>query len=168
MNKNLVLIGMPGCGKTTVGQLLSQLLAMPLADTDWMVERAVRRSIPDIFAQDGERAFRVLETKAAKQAAALKGTIISTGGGVVLRAENMAALSATGVVFFLDRSPEAIAGGDHGGRPLIGANRERVFELYTQRIFLYKKYAAHCIPNETTAENAAKQIAAIYLEECDR
>ncbi len=168
MNKNLVLIGMPGSGKTTVGQLLSQRLDLPLVDTDWMVEREAGRSIPDIFAQDGEAGFRALETRAARQAAAREGIVIATGGGMVLREENMAALSASGVVFFLDRPPEAIVGGDHMGRPLLAADRKRVFQLYTQRILLYKKYAMHCIFNDTTAEDAAKRIAAIYLGECGR
>jgi len=105
MNKNLVLIGMPGSGKTTVGQLLSQRLDLPLVDTDWMVEREAGRSIPDIFAQDGEASFRALETRAARQAAAREGIVIATGGGMVLREENMAAMSACGGVFFLDRPP---------------------------------------------------------------
>ncbi len=164
--KNLVLIGMPGSGKTSVSAVLSELLSMPAADTDVLVEEAAGRSIPDIFATDGEDAFRAMETAAAKQAAALDGAVIATGGGIVLRPENMEALSATGTVFFLDRDPAAIAGEDHSGRPLIGSDRERVWRLYEQRLPLYRKYARHTVPNAGTVEEAAKTIAELYGKEC--
>ena len=164
---NLVLIGMPGCGKTAVGALLSQRLGLPLLDTDAMVEETAGKSIPEIFAQAGEARFRDLETAAARAAAATDGAVIATGGGMVLRPENMEALSATGVIFFRDRSPEEIAGEDHAGRPLIGPDREKVFRLYTERIHLYRKYASYIISNTKTAEAAAKLIATIYLEECE-
>ena len=66
----------------------------------------------------------------------------------------------------LDRPPEDIAGEDHGGRPLIGSDRERVFQLYTQRIHLYRKYGAYTISNPKTPEEAAERIAALYRKEC--
>lgn len=164
--KNLVLIGMPGCGKTKVGIALSQLLNMPLVDTDQLIVEADGRSIPDIFAQEGEAAFRNMETAAAKRAAAMDGTIIATGGGIVLREENMKALAATGVIFFRNRDIAAIAGEDHGGRPLIGDDKERIYRLYDQRITYYQKYAQYTISNTNTVDEAARLIAAIYLEEC--
>lgn len=165
--KNLVLIGMPGCGKTKVGMALSQQLNMPLVDTDQLVVEADGRSIPDIFAQDGEAAFRDLETAAAKRAAAMDGVIIATGGGIVLREENMAALAATGIIFFRNRALESIAGEDHGGRPLIGSDKDRIYQLYAQRIFYYQKYAQYIISNTNTVAEAAKLIATIFLEECE-
>lgn len=164
--KNLVLIGMPGCGKTKVGIALSQLLNMPLVDTDQLIVEADGRSIPDIFAQEGEAAFRDMETAAAKRAAAMDGVIIATGGGMVLREENMKALAATGVIFFRNRDIAAIAGEDHGGRPLIGDDKERIYRLYDQRITYYQKYAQYTISNTNTVDEAARLIAAIYLEEC--
>lgn len=164
--KNLVLIGMPGCGKTKVGIALSQLLNMPLVDTDQLIVEADGRSIPDIFAQEGEAAFRDMETAAAKRAAAMDCTIIATGGGIVLREENMKALAATGVIFFRNRDIAAIAGEDHGGRPLIGDDKERIYRLYDQRITYYQKYAQYTISNTNTVDEAARLIAAIYLEEC--
>lgn len=164
--KNLVLIGMPGCGKTKVGMALSERLGMPLVDTDRLVVEAEGRSIPDIFARDGEGAFRDMETAAARRAAAMDGVIVATGGGMVLREENMAALSATGIIFFRDRALEAIAGENHGGRPLIGEDKEKIYQLYAQRITYYKKYAQYTISNTDTVEEAARQIAAIYRKEC--
>lgn len=165
--KNLVLIGMPGCGKTKVGMALSQLLNMPLVDTDQLIVEADGRSIPDIFAQEGEAAFRDMETAAAKRAAAMDGVIIATGGGMVLREENMRALAATGVIFFRNRAIEAIAGENHGGRPLIGDDKERIYRLYDQRIASYRKYAQYTISNTNTVDEAARLIAAIYREECE-
>lgn len=163
--KNIVLIGMPGCGKTKVGGVLSQLLDMPLVDTDQLVVETAGRSIPELFAQEGEEAFRDRETAAARQAAAMDGVVIATGGGMVLRPENMAALSATGLVFFRDRALEAIAAEDHGGRPLVGSDREKIYQLYTQRIELYRKYAQYTISHTDTVEEAAEQIAALYRKE---
>lgn len=164
--KNLVLIGMPGSGKTSIGQALAGLLDLPAVDTDGLVEQAAGRSIPDIFAADGEAAFRTMETAAARKAAAMDGAVIATGGGIVLREENMEALRATGIVFFRDRDLDAILGEDHSGRPLIGDRPERVRTLYNRRLPLYRKYADHTISRADTVEEAARQIAELYLKEC--
>ena len=163
---NLVLIGMPGSGKSTVGMILSRMLCMPLADTDALVEQAAGKTIPALFAQEGEAAFRDRETAAARQAAALDNTVIATGGGIVLRPENMEALAATGMIFFRDRDLEDILGEDHMGRPLVGRDPEKLRILYTQRIELYRKYAQYIISNTKTAEEAAARIAALYREAC--
>ena len=165
MRKNIVLIGMPGCGKTAVGRILAQLLDLPLVDTDELVEQAAGATIPEIFAAEGERAFRDRETAAARQAAGLEGTVIATGGGMVLRPENMEALGATGVIFFRDRALEAIIGEDHSGRPLVGSQPDKLKKLYTERIELYRKYAQYTISNTDTAQAAAEQIAALYEQE---
>lgn len=165
MKKNIVLIGMPGCGKSAVGRTLAAMLDMPLVDTDQMVEQAAGATIPEIFASEGERAFRDLETAAARRAAAMEGVVIATGGGMVLRAENMEALGETGVIFFRDRELAAIIGEDHSGRPLVGSQPDRLKKLYTERIDLYRKYAKYTISNTDTARAAAEQIAALYQKE---
>ena len=163
---NLVLIGMPGSGKSTVGKILSRMLCMPLADTDALVEQTAGKTIPELFAQEGETAFRDRETAAARQAASLDNTVIATGGGIILRPENMAALSATGLVFFRDRDLADILWVDHMGRPLVGSDPDKLRLLYTQRIELYRKYAQYTISNTKTAEEAAVRIAALYREAC--
>lgn len=163
---NLVLIGMPGSGKSTVGKILSRMLCMPLVDTDALVEQTAGKTIPTLFAQEGEAAFRDRETAAARQAAALDNTVIATGGGIVLRPENMEALAATGMIFFRDRDLEDILGEDHMGRPLVGRDPEKLRILYIQRIELYRKYAQYVISNTKTAEEAAVRIAALYREAC--
>lgn len=166
MKKNIVLIGMPGCGKSAVGRELSAMLHMVLVDTDQMVEQADGRSIPDIFAQDGETAFRDKEAAAAKQAAAMRGAIIATGGGMVLREENMQALRENGVIFFRDRDLADILGEDLTDRPLLSADKQRIYDLYEQRIHLYRRYADHIISDTNTARQAASCIAALYEREC--
>ena len=166
MKKNIVLIGMPGCGKSAVGRELSAILHMVLVDTDRMVEQADGRAISEIFAQESEAFFRDRETAAAKQAASMTGVIIATGGGMVLREENMQALRENGVVFFRDRDLADILGGDLSDRPLLSGDKQRIYDLYEQRIHLYRKYANHTISNTNTAREAAQRIAAIYEREC--
>ena len=166
MKKNLVLIGMPGSGKTKVGEELSRRLNMPVVDTDHMIEQEQGRSIPEIFSQDGEPAFRDMETAAARRAAAMEGIIIATGGGMILREENMQALAATGVIFFRNRALAAIVGENHEGRPLIGEDKQRIYRIYDQRIGLYNKFAQYTISNTDTVEEAAEQIAQLYRKEC--
>lgn len=100
----------------------------------------------------GEAAFRREETAAARRAAAMEGTVISTGGGIILRPENMEILSATGTVYFLDRDPRDIANTELDGRPLLSGGRDRVFLLYDQRINLYRKYARYTVPSTTVDE----------------
>lgn len=157
--RNIVLIGMPGSGKSTVGAALAQALGLPLADTDAMVEQAEGKSVAELFRVEGEPYFRARESEAARKAAALCGAVIATGGGIVLSEDNMRALRKTGTVFFLDRPPEDIVRGDLSDRPLIGDDRARVFRLYEQRISLYRKYADHIIENSKSPADAAERIS---------
>ncbi len=166
MKKNIVLIGMPGCGKSAVGRELAAMLDMTLVDTDRVVEQDDGRTIPEIFAREGEKAFRDKETAAVKRAAGMTNVIIATGGGVVLREENMDALGKTGIIFFRDRALADILGEDLSGRPLLSGDAKRIYDLYDRRIGLYRKYAQHTISNTDTARAAAERIAAIYEEEC--
>lgn len=142
MGKNIVLIGLPGCGKTTVGELLAKAMHRPLLDTDAMVVEKEGRSINEIFAAEGEDYFRAAETACAKAVAAREDCIIATGGGMVLRKENMDALKRNGVVYFLDRSAKEIARSvDVSGRPLQKDDPERIFRLQKERDKLYRRYA---------------------------
>lgn len=167
--KNLVLIGMPGSGKSKMGMLLSRRFSLPLLDTDAMVVERAGMTIPELFDRFGEAHFRDLETQAVQAAAGHGGAVVATGGGVILRPENMTALAETGVIFFRDRPPEAILGEDHRNRPLVGGDRaqarEKLFRLYEERIGLYKRYAHYYIPPTDTYQEAAEQIAEIYERE---
>ena len=103
MEKNIVLIGMMGSGKTTVGRLLARRLGRELADTDALIEQRTGRSIPDIFARDGEPAFRALELELCRELSGRKGLVIACGGGLPMQEEAIAALKENGLVFWLDR-----------------------------------------------------------------
>jgi len=106
--KNIVLVGFMGTGKSSIGQALAEALNRPLIDTDDVIEADNRVKIGEIFAQYGEAHFRDLETAAVRKVAALKNHVIATGGGAVLRKENMKMLRQSGIVFCLTATPEEI------------------------------------------------------------
>ena len=103
--KNIILIGMMGCGKTTCGRLLARRLGRELVDTDALIVEREGRSIPDIFAQSGEDYFRAREVEAAGELARQEGLIVACGGGLPLRPAAMDPLRETGTVSFLARDP---------------------------------------------------------------
>ena len=145
--KNIVLIGMPGCGKTTFGKRLARRLSLSFYDADEVLEQREQRTIKDFFAES-EEAFRAAETRTLAYLSELEGVIIATGGGAVKRAENMELLKRKGVVVFIDRKPEQILGNIEGdARPLLAADKQRIFKLYEERIDLYRKYADKIITN---------------------
>ena len=145
--KNIVLIGMPGCGKTTFGKRLARRLSLSFYDADEVLEQREQRTIKNFFAES-EDAFRSAETRTLAYLSELEGVIIATGGGAVKRAENMELLKRKGVVVFIDRKPEQILGNIEGdARPLLPADKQRIFRLYAERIDLYRKYADKIITN---------------------
>ena len=113
---NIALVGMPSCGKSTLGRLLAKQLGRPLVDLDEEIVKADGRSIPDLFAAEGEEGFRAKEAAQIARFGKEKGLVLSCGGGAVKRAENVRALRQNGVVLFIDRPVDALAVG--GGRPL--------------------------------------------------
>lgn len=146
--KNLVLIGLSGCGKSTFGRRLAKRLRLPLLDTDVIIEKKTGRTIPDIFAADGESGFRDIESACAREAAAVQGAVISTGGGMILREENMKELSKNGLVVFIDRHPSRILRSTTlKDRPLVQDDRDKLFRLYAARLALYRRHADVTIPN---------------------
>ncbi len=145
--KNIILIGMPGCGKTTFGRLLSKELKRDFHDADEVLEMREKRTIKDFFAES-EEAFRQAETRTLKYLAGLDGVIIATGGGAVKNQENMDILGENGVIIFIDRKPENIVACiDDTVRPLLTDDKMKVYDLYAQRIKLYQKYANYIVGN---------------------
>lgn len=150
---NIVLVGMPGCGKTTVGAELARLSGKPFADLDGEIVRRAGKPIPEIFSQEGEGAFRELESRALAEVCAKSGQVIATGGGAVLRAENRAALRRTGRVYWLRRDLNRLP---TGGRPLSQAGS--LEEMYRVRKPLYHEAADVVIDNSVAPEKTARLI----------
>ena len=153
--QNIVLIGMPGCGKSTVARLLAEALGRPTVDTDAMVEANAGRPIPDIFATDGETAFRQLETEAVRAAGMMSGAVIATGGGVVTQPRNRAPLSQNGKLVFIHRDLDLLA---TDGRPLSASGR--LAEMYQVRLPLYRAFADIEVDNDGTPEETVQKICA--------
>jgi shikimate kinase len=149
MSRNVVLIGFMGSGKTTVGRLVARQLGWKLVDTDAVVVRIEGRSIPEIFASDGEAAFRERESQVVLGVCAGERQVISTGGGVPLREDNASALREAGRVVWLTARPEIVVRRTirrASGRPLLtgGADEEpltRVLRMMSERGPLYQRLA---------------------------
>ena len=144
--KNIVLIGMPACGKSTIGYWLSKKIGYPLLDTDKYLEEKENRIISDIFSNEGEEYFRNLETKYLNELSEKEGLIISTGGGAVKKKENIDILKKNGIIIFLNREINDISKENHKHRPLL-QDINNIQKLYDERIDLYKKYSDIIIKN---------------------
>lgn len=139
--QNIVLIGMPGCGKTTIGKLLAKKLNMEFKDSDKVFTENICPNISKYFAGYGEDSFRCEETKILRQLSKTDNCIIATGGGVVERTENKKILQDSGIVVFINRSPENIATDvDTNSRPLLAEGKNKIFALYERRIAKYKDF----------------------------
>ncbi len=141
--QNLVLVGMPGCGKSTLGKILAESLEKEFCDTDMEVERAFGKKIPEIFSQQGEESFRLLETDAIRSVSLSGGKVIATGGGAILREENIRLLRQNGVILFLDAPLESLVA--TSDRPL-SSNAADLKRRYEERYDLYCVAADHRIP----------------------
>ena len=150
---NIALIGMPSSGKTTLGKLLAKQLGRTFVDLDDAIVKADGRSIPDIFAAEGEDGFRAKETEQTARFGKENRQLLSCGGGVVKRPENLRALHQNGVVLFIDRPVEALAVG--GSRPL-SSSMEALRTMEAQRRPLYRAAADAVVPNTGTLEDALR------------
>ena len=148
---NVALIGMPSCGKTTIGRALADRLGKRFVDLDEEIVRAAGCSIPDLFAAEGEDGFRAREAEQTARFAREGRQVFSCGGGVVKRPENLRALRQNGVVLFIDRPLDALTVG--GGRPL-STSAEALKAMEAQRRPLYLAAADAVIPNEMTVADA--------------
>ena len=157
--KNIILIGMMGCGKTTVGKLLATRLGKPLVDTDALIEGQEGMTVPEIFETQGEAYFRALETGVAQALSLRTDLIIACGGGLPLQKEAMAALKESGRVFWLDRDPgEIFDTEDLSGRPLAQEGRERFVALARERRAVYEGWADVTVTDFTSPVSTAARI----------
>lgn len=147
--ENIILIGMPGCGKSTLGKLIATQTGREFVDCDAEIVRAAGKPIPEIFAEEGEEGFRAHETAALAEFAKKSGLVIATGGGVVTRARNYPLMHQNGRILFLDIRPDELP---TDGRPLSKQKTPAV--LYAERLPLYRKMADEIIPiNRSIDEN---------------
>lgn len=157
-DKNIVLIGMPGSGKTTLGKQLASRLGRTFVDADDFVVQLEGKTIADMFAVS-EEYFRDAETRAAQELAKRRGLVVACGGGVIKRDVNIKILKRTGVVIFLDRSPDDIVTDvDVASRPLLKDGKQKVYDLYDERIALYRSAADYTIVNDKKAEEILDEL----------
>ena len=166
--KNIVLIGMPGSGKTTVSKLLSQQLCLPLIDIDEYIVDKYQQTIEDMF-NINEAYFRERETICCQEVGLLDGYVLSTGGGVIKNQVNVDALKQNGVIFLLDRSVENIIQDiETSTRPLLKEGKQKLYTLYEERHELYHQSADVVIDNNKEIVYTLKQIIdymeSIYID----
>ena len=150
---NIVLIGMAGCGKSTIGKRLSELLRKDLVDTDEMIVNTENKPIPEIFAEKGEDYFRWCENVAVNIAGREKSQIIATGGGVIVRPENYNSLKQNGIIVFINRDADLLP---TNGRPL--SQMHGVKALYEKRMPLYRQFSDIEVDGNGTIEEVANRI----------
>ena len=155
--RGVALVGMPGCGKSTIAQAVAKELGRACVDLDAEIEREAGKSIPEIFAQDGEEAFRAAETRAAQQFSK-ENAVLATGGGCVLRAENAQALRANSLVVWLKRAIDQLP---REGRPLSVGN---LYEMEQKRAPYYLAASDVQIENQGSVEEVAAAVVAALRE----
>jgi len=157
MTGNIILIGMPGCGKSSIGKALAENMKREFADTDELIAEEAGKSVPAIIEEDGENAFRKLESEALNSVCKQSGLVIATGGGIVKQAGNRDLIRQNGTVIFLDRDLNELP---TAGRPL--SESEGIASLAKTRLPLYKEWsdltvAVHGVG--VTAANILKSIS---------
>ena len=156
--QNLILVGMPGCGKSTIGTLLAEKCGKSFADCDSKIEALAGKPIPQIFSEDGEEVFRRWETQALEQLGKQSGLVIATGGGCVTRDRNYPLLHQNGTIIWLKRDLERLP---TDGRPLSQSNRLQ--DLYALRQPMYEAFSDVIIDNNGTEEKTIHSILS-YME----
>ncbi len=150
---NIILVGMPGCGKTTVGNLLASHYGRKLVDTDELIVKKAGKSIPEIFAEQGETGFRKIEAEIIKEVGKEKELVIATGGGVIVTPENFDALRQNGTVIFINRNIDVLP---TDGRPL--SQKNDLNEMFKKRLPLYRKICHFEVDGNGTPREVVERI----------
>ncbi len=159
--QNIVLIGMPASGKSTVGRLVAEKLRRDFVDTDEMIAEKAGMSIPNIFAACGEKKFREMESEIIRDVSVSSGIVIATGGGVPLKTQNMSALCENGRIYFIDRSLERLIPTED--RPL-SSTKEAIEQRYKERYSVYTAAADVIIDADCDAVSVADKITEEFLK----
>lgn len=157
---NIVLIGMPSAGKTTIGKMLEEKLGKEFFDLDDMIIAKAGKSIPEIFQESGEAGFRAIETEVAIEASKMNNKIIATGGGVVKHKVNMDFLRLNGITIFIDRDIDKLISSDPN-RPL-SSSKQALQQMYKERYPLYQKYATYVAVNNANIDETVDDIVNAY------
>ena len=155
--KNLVFIGMPACGKTTLGKEVAKRLDMPFIDFDAEIEREAKMTIPELFRSRGEGAFRQIESEIAQRYGNGNGYVLSVGGGTPITKENRNALKRNGIVFYVQRDLDKLI---TEGRPL--SQKEGVENLFQKRDAYYRAGCDFVVQNNTAIDTAVEDIITTY------
>lgn len=156
--EKLILIGMPGSGKTTIGKLLAREYNCSFCDMDDYIVKIAQKSIAELFSE-GEDIFRNYETQACEELSISNKAVISTGGGVIKKDVNMEILKETGIIIFIDRPIQKILEDINiNSRPLLENGKDRLYNLYNERINLYKKFSDIEILNDKSLNTAVYNI----------
>jgi shikimate dehydrogenase len=157
---NIVLIGMPSAGKTTIGKMLEEKLNKDFIDLDDMIIEKAGKTIPEIFQESGEAGFRAIETEVAIEASKMNNKIIATGGGAIKHKVNMDFLRLNGITIFIDRDVDKLISSDPN-RPL-SSSKQALQQMHKERQPLYQKYAAYVADNNTDIEETVNDIVSAY------
>lgn len=162
IDRNIVLIGFMGVGKTSVGKLLAEKMKYSFIDTDKLIESRTNMLISDIFERYGEKYFRKIESEVVEEASKAKGAVIATGGGVVLNPSNIDNLKKDGFIIFLDASPRFIYNNiiNEGHRPLLNEDNklEKIEQLLHQRKDYYNCYHSKIDVDELSVGQVADKV----------
>lgn len=157
---NIVLIGMPSAGKTTIGKMLEDRMQKEFIDLDDIIIEKAGKSIPEIFEESGEAGFRAIETEAAIEVSKLNNKIIATGGGTIKHKVNMDYLRQNGITIFIDRDVDKLISSDPN-RPL-SKSTDALEKMHAERLPLYQKYAAYVAVNNSDIESTVTEIEEAY------
>lgn len=167
MNENIVLIGMPGSGKSTIGYMLSKKLNMNFIDMDGYIEQNENKSIKEMF-QISEEYFRDAETRNSITLSKLNSHVIATGGGIIKRQENINSFKESSIIVFINRPLSNIMQDiDTDIRPLLSEGKAKLYQLYNERINLYKEYCDIEIVNDSKISDAVDQIINLLSNEIE-
>lgn len=161
---NLILVGMPGSGKSSVGRALAERMGRPFVDCDEEIVKRAGKPIPEIFALEGEAAFRGLEARVVADVCREKGQVIATGGGAVLRTDNVRAMRQNGIVLLIERDLNALG---MDGRPL-STSRRALEDMWRARAPKYRAAADTAIDNNAAPEGAVERAEEAYYEAVGR
>lgn len=157
--KNIVLVGMPGCGKSTVGKALAKRLSRPFFDADQEIVKRAGKSIPEIFQTEGEAGFRKIETEVLFDLCRQSGAVIATGGGAVTVPKNHGILRQNSLVVFLNRD---IAVLPTNGRPL--SEQNDLHEMFRQRLPLYRAVCDYEVDGNSEIQTVTDRVAEVYAK----